>query len=443
MYDVAIIGAGPAGYNAALKAAELGLKTALIEKGEAGGTCLNRGCIPTKCLLKFAHLYRQVSDGEKLGVSCENLSYNLSDIYGHKNKVVEKLRKGVELLIRKSGVDFVQGEATFVDNHTLDVNGREIKALYIIIAIGSVPAHLAVAGGEHALDSDKVLADPVDGNDILIVGGGVIGLEFASFYADLGKNVTILEYAPKILPKVDNDAVSAFIMQFKKKGVKIYTDAKVTGIKKNEKYEVWAIVNGSEKAFTADFVISAVGRETEIASLRLDRTDVALKDGKIVVDETFRTAVKNIYCIGDAGSGIKLAHYAEAQGVAVAERIAGKGTFDLNCVPGVVYTSPEIAWAGRCDGEDLISGKAYFIANGKACAEDETAGFVKTVINAEGVITGGTIVGDKASELIAEIALAVVNKLTAQDIIRTIHPHPSFSEAVRLSALDAEKHREE
>lgn len=440
MYDLAVIGGGPAGYNAALHGASLGLKTVLIEREKLGGACLNRGCIPTKSLLKSSELYKEATEGEAFGILCDNVKFDLEKIYQRKDKVVEKLRKGIEYLIKKSGLDYIQGEAQFIDKHTLKVNDSLIEAQYILIACGSRPAQLRAEGAEYAVNSDDILKNAVIENDILIIGGGVIGVEFASFFSNLGKNVTILEYENSILPRFDIDAINALTMSLKKRGVKLVTGAQVSKIVKENKLKVAAKVGDLEQEFFADKVIVSVGRKSNIESLNLEKAGVIYKD-IIFTDKNLRTNVDNIFSAGDISSNIKLAHFAEAQGVCAVDIIAKrKPSFDLSIIPSVVYTSPEIATVGKIveDGEKLYFSKVFMNTNGKASIED-SSGFVKIAFDENKIIVGAVIVNARASELIGEMALAVTNKLTLDDLSKTIHPHPTLSEAIRLCAEEGIK----
>lgn len=438
MYDLAIIGGGPAGFNAGLRAASLGLETVLIERNKLGGTCLNKGCIPTKSLLKSAEIYNDILSSENFGIIVKNVEIDLEKMYARKDKVVEKLRNGMEFLIKKSPLEVVFGEAVFTDSNTLQIRGSFIEAQNIMIACGSKPAMLNIKGAENALSSDEVLAKPIDGNEIIIIGGGVIGCEFASLYSMLGKSVTVLEYAPKLLPNMDADASGALSMALRKKGVKIFCSTKVQDIIKNVGIEIKAEVRGEEKTFFGDCVIMCVGRVPDIDTLCLENAGIKVEGKKVVTDKNCRTNISNIYCVGDAGGKMLLAHYAEAEAINVVEKIAGrKPPIDLSIVPSAVYTNPEIAVVGKtesCGEEILYTGKAFMASNGKANSEDNTGGFVKTVYNSEKIIVGGVIAGLRATELIGEIALAITNKLTFDDIIKTVHPHPTVSETLKMSA---------
>ncbi|NLL56184.1 MAG: dihydrolipoyl dehydrogenase [Clostridiales bacterium] len=441
MLKLAVIGAGPAGYNAALYASSLGLSTVLIEKEALGGTCLNLGCIPTKSLLQSASVFQTAKNCDTFGILSGEVSYDLEKMYARKNQVVEKLKKGIEYLIKKSSLDFVYGQAEFLDSNTLKVGDKIIKAENILIATGSRPTSLPINGKEFAIDSDKVLTDSVTENDIVIVGGGVIGVEFASFFSALGKNVTIIECAERILPYFDIDAANALTMALKRNKVKILTNAKVLKIEKNDDLTAFVKVGQEEIKYTCQKVIICAGRQANIESLQLDRANV-LHDKSIFVDENFATNIPNIYCVGDAIGKIQLAHMAEAQGIVAVDKIVGKpASINLNIVPNVVYSTPEIAVVGKIISQDekLYTSKVFMTANGKASVENQTSGFVKIAANADGVIVGATLVNSRASELIGELSLAITNRLTVDDIIKTIHPHPTLSEAIRLCAAEAKK----
>jgi dihydrolipoamide dehydrogenase len=441
MYELAVIGAGSGGYNAALYAASLGLKTVLIERGEIGGTCLNLGCIPTKSLLKSAQVYQSAKTCETFGIVCENVNIDYEKMYLRKDKVIDKLKKGIEYLINKSSLDFVKGQAEFLDKNTLKVDDAIIKAENILIATGSYPAPLPVKGAEYATNSDEVLTKCVTENDIVIIGGGVIGVEFASLFASLGKNVTIIEYASHILPNFDIDAVNTLTMSLKKMGVKIITNAKVFEIEKGDNIKVFAKVNDKEKEFPCQKVIVCIGRKANIESLRLENANI-LYDKYIFTDNLCQTNVPNIYCAGDAAGKIQLAHFAEAQGLFVVDLIAKrKPCMNLDVVPSVVFSSPEVAFVGKTSSENekLFSSKVFMTASGKANIENSTGGFVKTVFDPNGVIVGAVIVNSRASELIGELSLAISSHLTVDDIIKTIHPHPTLSETIRLCVIGAKK----
>lgn len=440
MYDVIVIGGGPAGYNGALKCAKLNLSVALIEERELGGTCLNRGCIPTKSLLKSAEIFESAKNGEVFGVKSENVFFDMDKVYQRKDSVVKKLREGIAYLIKKSGLDYFEGKASFVDNHTVKIENREevkeITAKNIIIATGSVPARLNLEGIEYTKNSDEVLEKGISGNNVLIIGGGVIGCEFACFLSTIGKKVTIVEAEGRILPQMDRDASNYLGLALRKNKVDIVTGAKVLSVVKDgENLSVNAEVKGAEKTFACEEVIVSVGRNANFGGLNLEKANI-MYDRRIIVDEYFATSANNIYAVGDVCSKIQLAHLAEAQATNVAHILAGKKPpIDLSVVPSCVYTYPEIACVGKTELEEGFSvSKVPFGGNGKAVIEDCYAGFVKTVYDKDNIIVGAVVMCSRATDIIAELALAVCNKLKREDIEKTIHAHPTLAENVRVSA---------
>lgn len=439
-YDLAVIGGGQAGMTAAFKAAKNGLKTVLIEENFLGGTCLNKGCIPTKSLLKSAEIFSLSQKSKIFGIEMQT-ELNFEAVYARKNDIVAKLRKGLDFLIRKSTLEYKNGKAEFEDNHTLKIDDEIITAENILIATGSVPQSLPIKGIELAINSDEALENPIFGHDIVIIGGGVIGSEFATMLMRFGKNVTIIEFADRILPQFDSDAAAALKMSFKKAGIKVLTKAKATEIIGGDKKTVIVEVSGKITEIPCDSVIMSVGRKANVEGLKLENAGV-IYGRSIPTDEYCRTNISNIYCAGDVTARIQLAHYAEAQGEKAADIIMGKdATVDLSIVPSGVYTSPELAMVGTTEleenGEELFIGKAQMMANGKANIEDSTSGFVKTVFNKDKKIVGGTIVCSRATDMIGEIALAVKCGLTAEDILNTVHAHPTLYEAIKHSVNDA------
>jgi dihydrolipoamide dehydrogenase len=441
MYDVAIIGGGPAGYNGAIRASELGLKVALIEKAELGGTCLNRGCIPTKSLLKSAELIEEAKSSGLFGVAVENISFSLDKIYERKDMVIDKLRKGVAMLMKKYGVTVIEGEASFRDANTLSVKSAEgeqtLTASNFIIATGSTPSELNIPGAKSAINSEDVLKAPINVKDIVIIGGGVIGVEYACFFSGIGVQVTVVEAEQRILPVLDKDISVHLALQLKKRGVKLITGALVREIADSGK-KVIVEKDGATISIETEATIISIGRTANIKNLKLDKAGVNY-DRRIITDCNGRTNVANIFAVGDAASPIQLAHYAEASALNTAEIIAGnKPTINLSVVPSCIYTVTEIASVGILDAENTFSGKALMGANGKANIEDKTSGFVKTVFDKEsGRLIGAVIMCSRATDMIAELALALSAGLTAIDIAKTIHPHPTLSEAVRVSAEEA------
>lgn len=446
MYDVIFIGGGPAGYNGALRAAELGLKTALVEKAELGGTCLNRGCIPTKSLLKSAEVFETAKNAATFGVNTASVSLDDEGVYRRKGDVVAKLKDGVAFLIKKSGLDYFAADASFLDGHTLKLTSSDgestIEGKNIVIATGAAPAKLRLEGVEYTLNSDDVLNAPVQGDSVMIIGGGVIGIEFATMLSAFGKSVTVAEMEDRILPLLDKDVAAYLNMTLKKSGVKIVTSAKVLRVTKTPSDKLIAAVEvkGKPTEIEADTVIVSIGRIANIEGLSLQNANVNY-ERRIIVDKNFKTSADNIYAVGDVSSAVQLAHVAEAQAVYVAELIAGLTPgVDFGVIPSCVYTHPEVAAVGDTSSEAAAYvGKAQMGANGRAVIEDSAVGFVKVAFNGDFVLIGAVIMCPRATDMLAELTVAVKKGLTADDVLNTIHPHPTMSEAVRAAVTAAKK----
>lgn len=432
-FNLIVIGSGPGGYSTAADAAAAGLHTAIIEKDDLGGTCLNRGCIPTKALCHSADVARTVANAAAAGVEVDRFTFNYSIAVARKNAVVESLREGVEQLL--SGVEIIHGEASFSGPRTILVNGEEFTADKIIIATGSQPARLKVPGAERAVNSDFILNMTSLPGSIVIIGGGVIGMEFASIFSAFGVKVTVLEYCPEILPQFDTEIAKRLRMTLKRKGIEFVTSAAVTAITENT--SVTADVKGKQKIFTADMVLVATGR-TPVLPASLDLAGIELTPrGFIKVDSTtMQTTAPGIYAIGDVNGLCMLAHAATAQG----QKALGKNV-NTDIIPAAVFTTPECAMVGlteqQCTSQNLnvTVGTATFRANGKALAMDMPEGLVKIIASkTDGRILGCHICGAHAADLIQEVAIAMTAGLTAADIAQTIHSHPTLSETLHSAA---------
>ena len=456
-FDLIVIGAGPGGYVCAFRGAQLGLKVALIEKrATLGGTCLNVGCIPSKALLHASEQYayaknHAASSGIKLG----SVEIDVAALMAKKDSVVTKLVGGVSTLAKARKVSVYSGTASFTGTNTLSVKGEkesvELTGKNIVIATGSAPVELPFMkfDGQTVVSSDHAIAFDKVPQKLVVVGGGVIGLELGSVWARLGSDVTVVEFLPKILVTCDDDVVRAFSRLLQKQGVKIETGAKVTGLKKgNGQPVLTAEREGKVLEFPADKVLVAVGRRPFTDGLGLDKAGVVLDEKKRVkVDHHLKTNVPGIWAIGDVVDGPMLAHKAEEDGAAVAEWIAGKaGHIDWNLVPAVVYTSPEIATVGlgedqaKAQGLQVSVGKFNFAANGRALANDAADGFVKIIADAKtDRILGAQILGHGAGEAISEVVTHMVYGGSAEDLGRTIHAHPTLSEAVKEAGLAVSK----
>ncbi len=463
-FDLIVIGAGPGGYVCAFRAAQLGLKVALIEKRTAlGGTCLNVGCIPSKALLSSSeHYVFAKQHAAEHGVKLGSVELDLATLLKKKDAVVAKLTGGVAQLAKARKITVVTGAASFVSANTVSVAGvadpgkpgstgpattRQLTAKNIVIATGSAPVELPFMkfDGQTVVSSDHAIAFDAVPKKLVVVGGGVIGVELGSVWARLGSDVTVVEFLPKIIATYDDDIVRNFTRLMQKQGLKIEVGAKVTGYANG----VLTAERGSEKlSFAADKVLVAVGRRPFTDGLGLDQAGVQLDEKKrIKVDAHLKTTAAGVWAIGDVVAGPMLAHKAEEDGVAVAEWIAGKaGHVNWDLVPGIVYTDPEVASVGL--GEDQAKaagiavniGKFNFAANGRAIAADAVDGYVKIIADAKtDKILGAQILGRNAGELISEIVTHMEYGGSAEDLARTIHAHPTMSEAVKEAALAVSK----
>ena len=435
-YDVMIIGGGPGGYTAANKAARNGLKTVLFEKNKIGGTCLNRGCIPMKSLIQSAHVYKDAKDGELFGVSAQNVSLNYDRVKERRDEVVTQLRIGVEKSLKANKVDVINGEAKIIEKDKVSCNGEVYEGDHIVIAAGSIPAIPPIEGKEYAITSDDVLEkDHQLKSSIIIIGGGVIGCEIADALNAYGVNVTIIEMADRLLPTLDKELGTRLNMFFKKKGITAICSAAVKKISEDHSV-TFTDKKGEEQVLQADEVLIATGRRADIASLAEESLGLEINRG-VVSDDNGKTNIDNIYVIGDARSGnIQLAHVAEAQGENIIDLILGKDPeIDMSVIPSGIYTEPEIASVGV--GEDQLKEKGIeyqskkFLtgANGKCLIENSESGFVKILI-ADDVIVGGSIITPHATELIGELAIAVQKKMSPDQFVKVVHPHPTISEMI-------------
>lgn len=447
-YKIAIIGGGPGGYVAAIRAAQLGARVVVVEQDALGGTCLNRGCIPTKALLAGAALVKGIQGAAAFGIDVKDYRVDYARLAARKDAVVKQLTQGIAYLFKKNKVDHIKGRGFLkgpgrVEVVTAEGTVENIEAENIILATGSEPALITALGynGSTVVTSNEALAWKDVPAELLIVGGGVIGCEFASLFATLGSKVTIVEMMPTILPMIDSEISRRFSMMLKKAGVEIKTKAQITAVKEEGNRVRATLADG--QTIEADKVLISIGRQFNTRDLGLEEAGVAMgPKGEIIVDEYMRTNVPGIYAIGDVTNKIQLAHVASAQGLAAVATIMGRPTkVDYDAVPSCIYTLPEIAGVGLTReaaeerGIKVKVGKFPFQASGKALCSGETEGMVKIIAEAESDrILGVFIMGPHATELIAEGALAVNKGITATELAATIHAHPTLAEAVMEAA---------
>ena len=455
-FDVIIIGAGPGGYVCAIKCAQLGLKTACIEsKKTLGGTCLNVGCIPSKSLLNSSEMYHKVQgEFNNLGIEASNIKLNLTKMMNNKNKSILALTKGVEFLFKKNKVTHLKGKGSILDKNTVTVTDdskkkTNFKTKNIVISTGSIPTSLPgikidekiIVSSTGALSFDKVP------KELIVIGGGYIGLELSSVWKRLGSKVTVIEYLDHIVPGMDKDISTEFLKILNKQGINFKLDSKVTGvniIKNKAVVDFTSNKSAKRERVECDKVLIAVGRKSNI-SKDISNLGIKLDDhNKIKVTNKFETSIKSIYAIGDViNKGPMLAHKAEDEGIAVAEIIAGQaGSVNYNIIPAVIYTSPEVAMVGKTEEQikkeniKYKIGKFPFLANSRAKVNSETEGFVKMIVDEKtDKVLGVSIISALAGTMIAELALAMEFGASAEDIARTCHAHPTHSEAVKEAAM--------
>ncbi|KQN31568.1 dihydrolipoamide dehydrogenase [Sphingomonas sp. Leaf34] len=450
-YDVLVIGAGPGGYVAAIRAAQLGLRVACAESRETlGGTCLNVGCIPSKALLHASELYEEAKGGHmtKFGVEFTGVTLNLDQMHAEKAKAVKELTGGVEFLFKKNKVTWLKGKAAFQDAHTVDVAGQKVTAKNIVIATGSsvMPLPGVEVDQTTVVDSTGALEIPKVPEHMVVIGGGVIGLELGSVWRRLGAKVTVVEYVDQILPGFDGEVRRESAKLFKKQGMELKLSTKVTGVTVENGVATVTVepaAGGASETMTADAVLVSIGRKANVDGLNLEAIGLELnKRGQIETDHSFRTKVDGVWAIGDCVPGLMLAHKAEDEGVAVAENIAGQtGIINEDVIPSVVYTMPEIAGVGLTeeaarDKTEIKVGKFPFAANSRAKTNRDTDGFVKVIADAKtDRVLGVWIVSSLAGTLIAEAAIAMEFGATSEDIAYTCHAHPTHAEAMKEAAM--------
>lgn len=453
-YDVVVLGAGPGGYVAAIRAAQLGQKTAIIEKDALGGVCLNIGCIPTKALLKNAEVAHTLQHrGKEFGFSFDNLSLDYTVAFKRSRQVSERLVRGVGFLMRKNNIDVYEGLGKLTGKNTIQVTLNEggektLEAGNIIIATGARPRTLPGVefDGERIISYIEGITSDQLKDKVIIIGGGAIGVEFAYMWANYGVEITILEMMPHLLPNEDPESSAVLEKAYKKLGINFHTDARVETVKKTEDGVSVALQDGT--TLEADQVMLAINFQPNVENIGLDAAGVELSErGNIAIDDQMRTNVSHIYAIGDVATDYRLAHIASAMGIVAAETIGGHETrkLDLRMMPRCTYSVPQVASFGyteeeaKAAGYEVNVGKFPFQPNGKALGLGEREGFVKIVADARyGEILGASLVGPDVTELLPELTLAQYAELTAEEIARNVHAHPTLSEAIMEAAHGVE-----
>ena len=436
-----IIGGGPGGYTSAIRASQMGMNVTLIEKGELGGTCLNVGCIPTKALLKSAHLYNETKNSSQFGVDVQGAAFDLPKIMERRETVVKKLTGGVRMLLKKNGIEVIKGEASFKDDSTITVNNMDYSFGHAIIASGSRPASVPIPGldGENVISSSEALQINNVPESLVIIGGGVIGIEFASIFNSFGSKVAIVEMMPSILPLIDEELSGALCKVLERRNITIYTGTRVQQIRTGA---VIISVDGRMEEISCGTVLLAVGRHPNLDCLLLKNTGIEYDNKGIKVNEYMQTTVPNVYAIGDVAPTPQLAHVASKEGIVAVEHIAGgRGRMKYHCIPSCVYTVPEVASVGMTEAEAREKGISYTVgrfplmASGKAVVEGAGEGFVKILAGEDEEILGVHIMAPHASELIYQASLAMSMEASVEELIEAVYPHPTISESVLEAAL--------
>lgn len=453
-FDVIVIGSGPGGYVAAIRASQLGLKTAVIEKESLGGICLNWGCIPTKALLKSAQVFEYLQHASDYGITVDSATADFGAIVKRSRGVAEGMSKGIQFLLKKNKIEVINGLGQLLGNKKIGVTAADgskstVEADHIIIATGARSRELPnlPQDGKKVIGYREAMSLPQQPKSMVVVGSGAIGVEFAYFYATLGTKVTIVEYLPNIVPVEDEDVSKQLAKSFKKIGIDILTDSSVESVDtKGTGCKVKIKSAKGESTIECDIVLSAVGIAANIENVGLETAGVITDKGKILVNDFYQTNIPGVYAIGDVVPGPALAHVASAEGIICVEKIAGHHPEPLNYgnIPGCTYCSPEIASVGLTEkaakekGYEIKVGKFPFSASGKASAAGAKDGFVKVIFDAKyGEFLGAHLIGANVTEMIAEVVVARKLETTGHEIIKSVHPHPTMSEAIMEAAADA------
>ncbi len=447
IFDLAVLGGGPGGYVAAIRAAQLGLEVAVVEKDpKLGGTCLHRGCIPTKALLHYSDFYHQTTHCERFGVVVEKVRLEMDKLHQSKNKVVKQMAAGLDGLMKKNAITVVSGRGKLTAPTTIEVDtGQTVQAKAVILATGSIPVRLPLAevDGEKVFTSDEILHYGRVPKSLIVLGAGAVGLEFACIYNDLGAKVEVVEMLDRPLPLEDEDVSKELAKAYKKKGIAIHTSTRVEKVEVTKKGVKLEASGAGPQELEAEILLMAVGRSPVLQNLGLEELGVE-RDGRFLkVDSHYRTSAPNLYAIGDIVPGPQLAHVASAEGIVAAETVAGVETrpLDYQKIPSATYCKPEVASVGLTEkqareaGHSVRVGSFPWAALGKASIIGETEGLVKVVAEEEyGEILGVHIIGPHATDLIAEACVAVACEATVEELFRTVHAHPTLSEALPEAA---------
>ncbi len=448
-YDVIVLGSGPGGYVTAIRASQLGLKTAVIEKESLGGVCLNWGCIPTKALLKSAQVFEYLKHAGDYGLKIKDYDKDFDAVVNRSRNVADGMSKGVQFLMKKNKIDVISGYGKIKPGKKVVVDGKEYSADHIIIATGARSRELPSLpqDGKKVIGYRQAMTLEKQPKKLMIVGSGAIGVEFAYFYNAMGTEVTIVEYMPRIVPVEDEDVSKQLERSFKKSGIKIMTSTEVTAVDTSGKgVKATVKTKKGEETLEADVVLSAVGIKTNIENIGLEDVGIVTDRDKILVNDFYQTNIPGYYAIGDVTPGPALAHVASAEGILCVEKIAGHHieALDYGNIPGCTYCSPEVASVGLTEaqakeqGLDIKVGKFPFSASGKASAGGNTEGFVKVIFDAKyGEWLGCHMIGAGVTDMIAEAVLGRKLETTGHEVLKTVHPHPTMSEAVMEAVADA------
>ena len=453
-YDLIVIGSGPGGYVAAIRASQLGMKVGVVERSELGGICLNWGCIPTKALLKSAQVFEYIQHASDYGISVGNSKAEIGEMVKRSRGVADGMSKGIQFLFKKNKIEHIEGFGKLKNGTTVEVTAADgkktdVTAKNVILALGARSRELPnlkqdgkkIIGYREAMVMDK------QPKKMVVVGSGAIGVEFAYFYNAIGTEVTVVEYMPRIVPVEDEEVSKALVRSFKKSGIKIKTDSSVESVDTSgDGCKVTVKTKKGEEVIECDVVLSAVGIQANLEDCGIEDTGVIVDAGRIKVDEFYATNIPNVFAIGDCIAGPALAHVASAEGIICVEKIAGENPepLDYGNIPGCTYCSPEVASVGYTEakaieaGYDIKVGKFPFSASGKASAAGAKDGFVKLIFDAKyGELLGGHMIGANVTEMIAEIVAIRKLETTGHEIIKTVHPHPTMSEAIMEAAAVA------